>query len=356
MNNKLSALGATFLLCVTVLTLQSAVPHTLVQDKIEEEGFIMINGIAQWVTIKGDKTKPVILFLHGGPGSTMSPYADAVYGSWEKDFILVQWDQRGAGKTYGHDAPAELTPEYLQANPLTVAQITADGIALAEYLIKHLGKEKIILVATSWGSVPGVQMSLQRPDLFHAYIGHAQVVNPAAGMVAAYHTVQREALGAADTASLQTLENIGLPPYRKAKSLGQLLRIVKKYERKKSVAAPEAWWVASAKYENEKDARHRADGDDYSFVNFAGDEQLGVESMMPSINRMKDALNFDIPVYFIQGAEDILTPKEMTEDYFNKITAPKKEFILLPDAAHGHNRSVVEMQYEIVTKSSIRDK
>lgn len=356
MNKKSPVLRAALLLFVTVLSLQSAFPTPTLQDSVREEGFVMINGIAQWVTIKGDKTKPVILFLHGGPGSTMSPYADAVYGSWENDFILVQWDQRGAGKTYGHDAPAELTPEFLQANPLTVAQITSDGIALAEYLIKHLEKEKIILVATSWGTVPGVRMATQRPDLFELYVGHAQIVNPAGALIAAYETVQREALGAEDTTALQTLKTIGVPPYKRARSTGQLLRIIKQYEQKKAVAAPDAWWAVAPGYDNEQDARHRADGDDYSFVNYAGDERLGVKSMMSSINLMEDGLNFAIPVYLIQGEGDILTPKEITQDYFDRITAPKKEYILLPDAAHGHNQSVVDMQYEVLTKSSVRDK
>jgi pimeloyl-ACP methyl ester carboxylesterase len=341
---------------VAGLALRSAFAHPIFQDKIREEGFIMINGIPQWVTIKGDKTKPVILFLHGGPGSTMSPYADAVYGAWEKDFILVQWDQRGAGRTYGHEAPAELTPEYLQSNPLTVAQITSDGIALAEYLVKHLGKEKIILVATSWGTVPGVLMAIQRPDLFQAYVGHAQIVEGPHGLVAAYETVQRAALDADDTLALQTLQTIGSPPYNSARSTGQLLRIIKKYEQKKSAPAPDSWWRVSSAYDNEQDARHRADGDDYSFVNYTGDERLGVTSMMSSVNLRHDALNFEIPVYLIQGKEDILTPKKITEAYFNNITAPKKEFILVHDAAHGHNRSVVDMQYEVVMKCAIGDK
>lgn len=83
MNNKSSTPRATFIIVVVILALQFAFAHPKIQDKVWEEGFIAINGIPQWVTIKGDKTKPVILFLHGGPGSTMSPYADAVYGSWE---------------------------------------------------------------------------------------------------------------------------------------------------------------------------------------------------------------------------------------------------------------------------------
>ncbi len=57
--------------------------------RIHEERLIKINGIEQWVTIKGDRTKPVILFIHGGPGNPLSPFADPIYGKWEKDFILV---------------------------------------------------------------------------------------------------------------------------------------------------------------------------------------------------------------------------------------------------------------------------
>jgi hypothetical protein len=113
---------------------------SIVKNRIAEEKFILINGIEQWVTIKGDKSKPVILFLHGGPGSPMSPYSDNVYKEWEKDFIIVQWDQRGTARTFGRTAPAELTPEYLQSNPLTIEQMAADGIELSKYLIKHLGK------------------------------------------------------------------------------------------------------------------------------------------------------------------------------------------------------------------------
>ena len=84
---------------------------------IHEENFIKINGIEQWVTIHGESTRPVILFLHGGPGSPISPYSNALFSDWEKDFIIVQWDQRGTGKTYSRTAPDELTPAFQQANP-----------------------------------------------------------------------------------------------------------------------------------------------------------------------------------------------------------------------------------------------
>src|SRR5687768_17203675 len=295
----------------------------IAQHRIHEQKFILINGIEQWVTIKGESSKPVILFLHGGPGSPMSPYSDSLFKDWEKDFIIVQWDQRGTGKTFGNNAPEELTPEYLKANPLTVEQMTSDGIELSEYLIKHLRKKKIILFGTSWGSVPGVKMATKRPELFYAYIGHSQIVNPSNDL-ALYNKVYQMAEDKNDKDALEILNTIGKPPYDKARNIGKLLRVVKKYERTNSIPAPDSWFIESPDYDNVKDSQNRSDGDDYSFINYAGDKELGVQSMRSTINLLNDNLNFKIPIYFIQGNEDLLTPKEMTKNYFNKIKTPEK--------------------------------
>ncbi len=321
-----------------------------ITNRVKEEGFIKINGIEQWVTIKGDSTKPVVLFLHGGPGSPISPYADAVYGKWERDFILVQWDQRGTGKNFGHNAPEELSPEYLKSNPLTIEQMTTDGIELVNYLIKHLGKQKIILFGTSWGSILGVKMATKNPELFYAYIGHSQMVNPSAGLVFAYQKVYQLAQNAKDQKSLDVINSIGKPPYDTAKNLGQLMRIIKKYQQKKSIPPPASWLELSPEYNNEKDSQNRSDGDDYSFVNYAGDKRIGITPISSTVNFLNDGLVFKIPVYLIQGKEDIQTPEVITKEYFNKISAPEKKFILLPKTDHGFNQSVVDTQYRIMTQ------
>jgi pimeloyl-ACP methyl ester carboxylesterase len=309
--------------------------------KISEEQFILINGIEQWITINGESSKPIILFLHGGPGSPLSPYSHNLCKDLEKDFIVVQWDQRGTGKTFGKYAPEELTPGYLKENPLTLDLMTNDGIELSEYLIKHLGKQKIILFGTSWGSVLGVKMSSKRPELYYAYVGHSQVVNPAID-IDLYNKIYKMAGDKNDKDGLEILNLIGKPPYDKAKKAGQLLRIIKKYEAANSTPAPDDWFVPSPQYNNEKDNQNRNDGDDYSFVNYTGDSKLGVQSMSTTINLMKDNLGFQIPVYLIQGSEDILTPKEKTKKYFKKINAPKKKYYLLSKTAHGFNLPVLE--------------
>ncbi|MFD1184999.1 alpha/beta hydrolase [Pontibacter rugosus] len=339
------------LLLILLLTFVSG--RLAAQTKaINEEGFISIGGIEQWVTISGqDKTKPIILFLHGGPGSTMSQYDDAIYGYWKKDFVLVYWDQRGAGRTFGKNAPETVTEDYWIENPLTVEQMTADGIALSEYLVKHLGKQKITLVGTSWGSILGAKMALSRPDLFSAYVGHSQIVNEEAGFLHAFNTVSKLAQSAKDQESLDKLESLGPPPYGEARKSGQLMRIIKKYERENATPAPASWWKLTSAYDNEKDAQDRYNGDDYSFLYFAGHKAMGIKSMGAGVNFMQDGLHYKVPVYFIQGEEDILTPKELTKAYFDKVKAPKKEFILVPGAAHGHNQAVIDAQYKAVKKA-----
>ena len=327
--------------------------------RVNEEKFVSIGGIEHWVTIHGDdSSKPVLLFLHGGPGSTMSQYDDAIYGDWKKDFILVQWDQRGAGRTFGKNIPADYDENYWIENPLIVSQMTDDGIALSEYLIEQLGKQKIIILGTSWGSILGTKMVLKRSDLFHAYVGHAQMVSPAKDLITAYKKTHTVAKKQEDLKSMARLDSIGPPPYYNAQNAGKFFRIMKQYEREHSTPAPSSWWKLAPEYDNETDSRHRYDGDDYSFVNFVGHKKMGITAMNETVDFLEDGTDFKIPVYFIQGEKDILTPPEITNTYFDMVKAPKKEYFLLPKAAHGHNQDVVDTQYKVVKEyiaPSIRD-
>lgn len=316
---------------------------------IDEQHYVTIGGIEQWITIAGnDSSRPVILFLHGGPGSVLSPYCNAIYGGWKDDFILVNWDQRGAGRTFGHNIPGEVDENYWINNPLTVDRMVQDGIELSEYLVKHLGKQKIILIGTSWGSILGVKMAMARPDLYYAYLGHSQFVNLAENMKNAYGRVYELAEKSGDTISVGTLDELGIPPYKSARNAGQLLRIIKKYERDNSVTPPENWWKLPPEYDNAEDSRNRYDGDDYSFIYFVGHEELGIKSMVSGINFIEDGFKFEIPVYLVEGEEDILTSPEINRPYFDKIEAPEKEYYLLPGAGHTQNEAVVEAEYSIV--------
>jgi pimeloyl-ACP methyl ester carboxylesterase len=138
---------------------------------IQESMYVMIGGIQQWIQIRGeDRNNPVLLFVHGGPGAGTIPYSSGWLG-WEKYFTVVQWDQRGASRTY-RQTGSSVGPT------MTVERMALDGIELVEFLRTHLHKNKVILVGHSWGSYLGIHMIKQRPDLFAAYVGTGQVVGP----------------------------------------------------------------------------------------------------------------------------------------------------------------------------------
>src|SRR5258708_6899 len=168
---------------------------------IVEERFVKIGGIVQWITIRGEnRYNPVLFFVHGGPGSTYSIFAPLLR-SWEKYFTIVQWDQRGAGKTLRKTGKSG-------TGILTFDRLTRDGIEIAEFLRNHLGQEKIILVGGSVGSITGTTMAQRRPDLFSAYVGTDQNTSSDAFELS-YQLTLDWLRAAGNTKGMKAVEKIG---------------------------------------------------------------------------------------------------------------------------------------------------
>ena len=308
-------------------------------EKAHEEKFVSVGGIEQWVTIKGDdRANPVILFLHGGPGNTLSPYADSIYGDWEKKFTLVQWDQRGAGRTYGRNPPPE-------GFTLTIERMAEDGVQLAEYLTQHLGKKKLILTGGSWGSILGVHMVQARPDLFYAFVGIAQIANYRENQKASYAKVIALARAAEDGTTASALEALGPPPWTDPRNSGILRRVTRKYEAKTSTPAPASWWVASQEYDTPKLRADYLEGEDWSYLQFVGRKGDG---MFSKVDLRALGMAFEIPVFIIHGSEDLVATPDVAKRYFDGITAPQKEFVLVPNAGHDPDVPMIDALFEIM--------
>jgi pimeloyl-ACP methyl ester carboxylesterase len=175
--------------------------HT--KNGIEEEGFVQIGGIDQWIQIRGeDRLNPVVLFLHGGPGVSYIPFGDA-FRDWEGCFTVVHWDQRGAGKTYSQSS----------AGDLDIDRMIQDGIEVAEHLRGRLGKDKVLLFAHSWGTILGLRMAQLRPDLFDGYVGAGQIVDMPNGETASYHMLVERLTASGNSRALESLQRAGPPPY-----------------------------------------------------------------------------------------------------------------------------------------------
>lgn len=307
--------------------------------RIETQGFIPVGGIEQWITIRGARCdNPVILVVHGGPGNPMSPYAEAVYGAWEKEFTVAQWDQRGAGKTFGRNPGSA-------ESVLTIDQMARDGIEVASYLTRHLQQKKVILLGGSWGSVLGVHMIKARPDLFHAYVGAGQLVASAENQAATVGKVRALARAAGDTKTLSTLEALGTPPWTDPRNFGVLRRATRLYEKKSTVAAPASWWVPSPQYTTPRALADYESGEDFSYLQFVG---MQGDGMFSTIDLWQLGSRFDVPVFLIQGSEDLVTVPEVAKRYYDSLSAPDKAFILLPKTGHDPNPMMVDAEYEVL--------
>jgi len=302
---------------------------------VREAGFVRIGGIDQWVTVSGqDCANPVVLIVHGGPGNPNTPFADKLFGDWTRDFTIVQWDQRGAGKTYAANRPSE-------DEPLTMDRLTQDGVEAARYAVQRLGKRKVILMGGSWGSALAVHMAMAKPDLFHAYVGTAQLVNYQQDLAAGYTKTLTLARAANDAESVGKLEALGPPPWTNPRAFGILRRIGRKYEARTSEPPPQGWFAFGPGYD---DAAYAADyeaGEDYSFLKFVG---LKGDGMGPRIDLPALGARFAMPVTMIQGDEDLVTPPEVSRPYYESLSAPLKTYVPLASTGHDPNRIMIEAQ------------
>jgi pimeloyl-ACP methyl ester carboxylesterase len=292
-------------------------------EGIDRAMFISAGGIDQWITIRGrNRANPVLLIVHGGPGAAMSPFALDTVG-WERDFTVVQWDQRGAGRTYGKSGPP--------GPNATIDRIAQDGVEVAEYLCRELHKDKIGLIGVSWGSLLGVHMVKTRPDLFFAYIGAGQIVNFRQGHTVGYPALLAEARARHDASAIGDLEEIGPPPWDAQTKLGVLTRTAMSYELGPAYLATTAAKVLFAPVYTLADFRDWIAGAQASQIHFLGDNLSGplMQADLPSLGA-----DFAVPVFMFQGSRDYITPTALAREYFDSISAPRKQFAVIEGAGH----------------------
>ena len=290
---------------------------------INEAKFIKVNGAEEWITIRGDnKDNPVILFIHGGPSEANSPFVD-FYIPFEKNYVFVQWDQPGAGKTYiagGNHQPK-----------LTTDSISADGIAVAEYVEAELHKPKMVLIGQDWGGLLGVRMIEQRPDLFSAFVGTGQIVSMYGAQNVQYQTALSRATANHDQKMLEALRQVGPPPYRTldiygdfqdccrnpfwpADDIAAINRMKGALMVSPSLSISEAYgWTQGLR---------------------TGEQQLDTMLLETGVDLRKKQTEFSVPVFFIQGENDNVTPTSLVADYISMIVAPGKKLDVVPNAGH----------------------
>lgn len=289
--------------------------------QIDRVLFVPLGGIDQWISIRGDnRANPVLLVVHGGPGEAQWPQAE-VYRPWEKAFIVVQWDQRGAGHTFGRYGGK--TPD------VTLDRISKDGVELAEYLSRELGKKKIIVLGHSWGSLVATRMVQMRPDLFAAYVGTGQAASWMAMINIQYDLLLAKARKDGNQATVKELEAIGRP----GPTNGDHWSFLGKYNFRSLWAPTDQAWLQHLRSQ----ADELKTGEPEQFKNLEDGMQFTGEHVLPdqiATNLPNTACHIRTAYFIIQGHDDVITPTQAAVDYFKCVKAPKKELVLIPNAGH----------------------
>ena len=285
--------------------------------RIEEASYVKVGGIEQWITIRGDDDRqPVLLLLHGGPGDVQSPFV-STYAPYERNFVLVQWDERGAGRTFSKNGAAGVT----------LKKQVSDGIDLSEQLRRRFPRQKLILFGHSWGSVVATGMVQQRPELFAAYVGTGQVAAWADTVQFQFQFLKRRYKEQGNATALAALDAIGRPD---PKNLDQYFGFSRPI--RQNLPPSDAAWFADmlnlAKANGETETTIKATGEGMSASGAALADSLVAEDLPAT------ASTFRIPYYVIQGRHDLFTPTPLAEAYFAKVSAPKKRMIVIEDAGH----------------------
>ncbi len=289
---------------------------------IAEFGTIDVNGHDLDVMIRGHSVdNPVLLFLAGGPGgSEMGAMRNHLPGL-EEHFTVVTWDQRGTGKAYD-----ELDP----TGTYTLDGVIDDTIAVTNHLRDRFGQDRIYLLGQSWGSTLGVLAVQQHPELYTAFVGTGQMVSQLATDTIFYEDTLVWADSTGNTGLVADLLAIGAPPYDRMLD----------YETALSSEHDVYPYDHGANSEGEGGFSENFFVSEYTLidqVHLLGafmDTFSVLYPQLQDVDFRRTAIDFDIPMFFVQGAHEAGGRADVFADWYPTVNAPIKDLAVLDTSGH----------------------
>lgn len=281
---------------------------------------VMIGNLKQSILIRGENvTNPIMLFLHGGPGTAQIGFAPKFQRNLEKDFIVVNWDQRGAGLSYSSN---------VKKDHLTIENMVNDTIQIVDYLLKRFNQPKLFLVGHSWGTVLGVLTTKQIPQFIYSYIGIGQVVNMKEGEKISYEYTVKKANELKNSKALQELNRVEYKP-AEMKYLGIQRKWLAKFG---------GSFIGVSMYNlifsNMLFATEYTIKDWFNYLKAAKLSLKSLWTQLLEIDFLTTVPKLEVPVYFFAGKHDFQTPAQLAEQYYNILECPSKELIWFENSAH----------------------
>lgn len=292
-------------------------------DKLQS---FKINNSQQWVLVRGTDIKnPLVLFLHGGPGFSQIAFAPAFQKKLEEHFLVVNWDQRGAGKSFS---------EQEQNRILTLEDFINDMHLFINALLLEYKKDKIILIGHSWGSTLGTLYCVKYPEHISGLVCCGYGINFRDGEKVSLQYLSLKASEAKCTNFFKEME-----PFKNEISKSNFTQYIAfkskwmgkfggyfnvPYSRLLIKALPS---LLSFRYYSIKDYSNWIKG-------IKRGQAIGKNTLL-NIDLFTQAPKVNVPLFFCIGRHDYNTPWEVARKYYKKIEAPYKEWIWFENSAHS---------------------
>jgi pimeloyl-ACP methyl ester carboxylesterase len=280
---------------------------------------IEINGTKHEIMIRGqDKSNPILIFVHGGPGCSEIPYVTKYQDLLEKDFTIVHYDQRGSGKSY------HFFEDY---SNLSSELLVNDLLAITDYISGRFGKEQVLLAGHSFGTYIALQAANKAPEKYSAYIGIGQMSNTIQSESDTLRYCIEQAESAGNENDIATLK--GLTSKIEQGKILTPRDIVRKYGGASRLINDNGDYIEGFLLHPEYNL---LDVIRYSCGIRVSQDVLFAESINNPLSKTVTSLK--VPCYFIMGQYDYMTSSESAKSYLNLIDADKKEFISYSNSAH----------------------
>lgn len=292
------------------------------------EGMIDLGGVSQFVAFRGlGAGKPVMLVLHGGPGDPAVAQFDQFCPVLADDFVVVHWDQRGSGRSYGRS---------IDPATMTLPQIEADAVEICEWLQERFGVDRVVIVGHSWGTYLGLRLAHARPDLVSVFVGVGQVVDQAESELRGWSWVRDEAVRRQHRRALAAIEACG-PPVDGTYSGGlRGMLTQRRWVREFGGAAAgrgnrSTLWLLARPLLFTRVYRVR---DKVAYLRGESFSMRHLEHTLFEHPPRTTMRSFEVPIVMIQGVDDRQTDTRLVVDYVHEIDAPHIQLELVEGAAH----------------------
>lgn len=283
---------------------------------------VTLGNVEQWYIARGSSIEnPILLFFHGGPGSPQTGAQHKYNRELEKHFLVVNWDQRGCGKSYNKNVDPQT---------MNVQQLLSDAYELVQHLLERFNKKKVYIMGHSMGALLGILFVEKYPDVITAYVGINQPINRPLEEENSYKFTFNHATKANDKKAILELEQIGAPNNGSYKSIDGLVKQrtyltkIGGVTYKKNAMFINIHYLLSSHF-NMKDKLNFFKG--FSFTSQHMWEELCSYNITESISELH------VPVYFVMGRHDKIV-HDLVETFYKQVKAPRKDLLVLENSGH----------------------